>query len=209
MRQQAGFGCVICGTAICEYEHIDPEWHEAKEHIADKITLLCGSCHSKKTRGIFSREKIIEAMGNPICKSKGFTFDYLDLGKMPIVYFGKTLFYSHKSILSIDNHDILSLSAPEQLGGPYKLKALFYDIDSTPILSIEDNIWQGSIENWDIQCVGTRISIRQKKGDLSLVLNNIPREKIVIEKIRMRYKHYEIIGDKDSLLIRTPFQDKL
>lgn len=209
VRQNSGFGCVICGTAICEYEHVDPEWHEAKEHNAEQITLLCGSCHSKKTRGIYSTEKVKEAMRSPKCKSNGFTFDYLDFGILPKVYFGRTLFYSQKSIISIDGNDILSLTQPSQPNEPYTLNAIFHNYDEKPILTIENNIWYGKLDNWDIQCVGTRISIRQKKGNFVLILNNIPRERLVVERIKMKFKQYEIVGDMNSILVRTPRKEKL
>jgi len=209
VRQSAGFGCVVCGSAICEYEHVDPEWHEAKEHNPSQITLLCGSCHSKTTRGIYSKEKIKEAMKLPKCKSIGFTFDYLDFGVLPRVYFGNTLFYSHKSIINIEDNNIFGFTAPSQPGEPYKLNALFHDSDQRPILTITDNIWFGNPENWDIECIGSRISIRVKKGDYALILNNIPRERLVIERINMRFKQYEIVGNRDSILVKTPSKKKL
>ena len=34
VRQECGFGCVICGVALIQYEHFDPEFAEAREHVA-------------------------------------------------------------------------------------------------------------------------------------------------------------------------------
>ena len=31
VRQECGFGCVICGNIIIDYEHIDPGFAEARE----------------------------------------------------------------------------------------------------------------------------------------------------------------------------------
>lgn len=45
IRKQCGFGCVVCGVAFSMYEHIDPEFCDAKEHDPNKMELLCGSCH--------------------------------------------------------------------------------------------------------------------------------------------------------------------
>ncbi|WP_140145769.1 HNH endonuclease, partial [Vibrio parahaemolyticus] len=58
VRQKCGYGCVVCGTAIVEYEHVDPEFSEAKEHDPDKIVLLCSQCHAKVTRKFLSKESI-------------------------------------------------------------------------------------------------------------------------------------------------------
>ena len=49
VRQRSKFGCVICRSAVCQYEHIDPEFADAKSHEAEHICLLCGSCHDKVT----------------------------------------------------------------------------------------------------------------------------------------------------------------
>lgn len=35
VRQRDGFGCIICGSAIIEYEHFEPEFHAAKFHSVD------------------------------------------------------------------------------------------------------------------------------------------------------------------------------
>ena len=63
VRQACGFGCVCCGLAIATYEHIDPEFSEAKNHDWKKIAYLCGSCHDKVTRGFWSKNKIKKARG--------------------------------------------------------------------------------------------------------------------------------------------------
>lgn len=81
VRKDAGFGCVICGTAICEYEHVDPEWVNAVTHNPKFMTLLCGSCHSKKTRGIIGVDTVKLAMKNPKCKERGYSNDWFDFGK--------------------------------------------------------------------------------------------------------------------------------
>jgi hypothetical protein len=52
IRKRCGFGCVNCGSALYHYEHMIPEFSEASQHIAEKITLLCGTCHDYVTRGI-------------------------------------------------------------------------------------------------------------------------------------------------------------
>lgn len=54
VRKNSGFGCVICGVGIIEYEHVNPEFKDCTEHNSENITLLCPTCHSKKTRGFLS-----------------------------------------------------------------------------------------------------------------------------------------------------------
>lgn len=207
VRKNSGFGCVICGSAICQYEHINPEYKDAKTHNPNGITLLCGSCHDKKTRKIYSREKIMEAMKNPKCKEKGFTRDFLDIAdKKIIVQLGSCQFIDIVSLINIEGESIFSITPPNPklFNEPYKLNAYISDDEENGIFGIKDNIWYGDIANWDIECTGTEIKIRKKLGDIVLHMETIPREKIVIHKLKMQFKGYKILIDKSTLSIKSP-----
>ncbi|MEH2485180.1 Abi-alpha family protein [Bradyrhizobium sp. AZCC 2230] len=65
VRQRDGFGCVVCGKAIYDYEHFDPEFADATQHDPAGIVLLCISCHGKKTRGFLSKQTIAAARQSP------------------------------------------------------------------------------------------------------------------------------------------------
>ena len=54
VRQRCGFGCVICGMPLYEYEHMK-EWAIVREHVADDITLLCDQHHREKTSGLLPK----------------------------------------------------------------------------------------------------------------------------------------------------------
>lgn len=60
VRQRCGFGCVICGTPLYEYEHME-EWAEVKRHVAEEITLLCDKHHKEKTNGWLPKEDVRKA----------------------------------------------------------------------------------------------------------------------------------------------------
>ena len=60
VRQRCGFGCVICGRPIYEYDHI-LGWAKVKRHVASEITLLCDNHHREKTAGFLPNERVIEA----------------------------------------------------------------------------------------------------------------------------------------------------
>lgn len=51
VRKRCGFGCVVCGSAVYDYEHFEPEFHDAKEHSASGIALLCPTDHARKRKG--------------------------------------------------------------------------------------------------------------------------------------------------------------
>src|ERR1700756_833363 len=80
VRQRDGFGCVVCGLGIYEYDHFNPEFSEAKSHRPDGIILLCASCHAKKTKKVLSLETIAAAAANPRCKRVGFSREAFDIG---------------------------------------------------------------------------------------------------------------------------------
>ena len=75
IRQQAGFGCVVCGNAIGDYEHIDPEFSEAGEHDVSKMAFLCIQCHGKVTRRQLSKQSVLTARENPAALESGFSFE--------------------------------------------------------------------------------------------------------------------------------------
>lgn len=208
IRQGSGFGCVICGFAIYQYEHVDPEFVDATCHNPKSMTLLCGSCHDQVTRGIYSKEKVKEAMLNPKCKQKGFTFGAFDIGRdVPSIQFGSSLFTSQSGLVlfEIEGEDLLAFEPPEIPSGPFLLSASLYDKDEKLFFSVEKNEWKGDVDNWDIEIEGRRITIRQKNMDVLLELINIPRKAILINKINIQYKGYKIFGnDANKMTISGP-----
>lgn len=212
VRKNSGFGCVICGSAICQYEHIDPEFTDAITHNPKGITLLCGSCHDKKTRGIYGKEFVLESMKNPKCKENGFTFDYLDIGtKSIIIQIGNCTFIDVISLFSVDGVSLFTLIPPNPklIREPYKLSAYISDNEENGVFGIKENVWYGNIENWDIECIGRKIKIRKKLGDIVLDMEVIPREKIIIHKLEMNYKGYRIYANKSNILIKSPKYEEI
>src|SRR5574337_274292 len=71
VRQKCGFGCVVCGSAVYQYEHLEPLFPDAKNHDPNGIVLLCGGCHDRVTRGMLSKETIKLKANNPKCLEEG------------------------------------------------------------------------------------------------------------------------------------------
>jgi 5-methylcytosine-specific restriction endonuclease McrA len=65
VRQRCGFGCVLCGFPIYEYEHII-DYSIVREHVAANLTLLCPNHHAQKTRKLISRQVVETANANPL-----------------------------------------------------------------------------------------------------------------------------------------------
>lgn len=203
IRQQCGFGCVICGNAICHYEHVDPPFAEAREHDPEKMTLLCGSCHGKVTTGMLSKQTVKQAVASPKCKQLGFSFEAFDIGAVqPVVSIPGYRFVQTPILIEICGTPLISFKPPECEGGPFRLSALFCDKSGQKLLEIVDNEWKAVSTTWDVEVVGRKIYCRFAQGDISLILQSDPPNTLTVERLAMVYKGSQIsINDTKDLLI--------
>jgi hypothetical protein len=205
IRQAAGFGCVICGKAIGQYEHIDPPFSEAAKHDPSKMTYLCASHHEEVTRGHRSKESVAGAALDPIAKRAGFSFGAFDVGiDSPSVTIGPLVAKSCRSIISVHGNEVLAIHDPEEPGGPFRLNAEMRDTNGRVIFSIQDNEWKIRDSNWDAEIVGQKIIIRGAKGDIALRIRTDPPSSLVVEKMNMRYRGYSIECDAQKFEIIAP-----
>ncbi|OIR04498.1 hypothetical protein GALL_134320 [mine drainage metagenome] len=199
VRQRCGFGCVNCGCAVYQYEHLDPTFADAKSHDSDCIVLLCGGCHDRVTRKLLSKETIKLKSKNPKCLEQGFSFGPFDLGVIePEIIFGTLKCKAVLSLIRILGDDIFSIKPPESNGSPFLISAKLSDRDGNEILRIEDNEWITNSDNWDVEVVGTNITIRRELGDILLSLRSEPPSRLVIEKLEMSYRGTKISANENK-----------
>ncbi|WP_131798623.1 SEC-C metal-binding domain-containing protein [Achromobacter insolitus] len=193
VRKRCGFGCVICGSAIYDYEHFSPPYADATSHDSEGITLLCPSCHAKTTRGWLSKEAVSKANSSPKCQSNGFTREALAGSNChPTVLIGNIEARNTDVVLEIDDSPLLWISQPEAEGGPYRINAEFANADGTTLLKIVDNEWLTSIENWDVEVVGPTLTVRSKPRGLALVLRSHPENKLSIDRLEISHNGWQI-----------------
>jgi hypothetical protein len=60
VRRRCGFGCVMCGLPLYEYDHI-LGWSNVQRHVAEEITLLCDMHHREKTNGLLPLDHVVAA----------------------------------------------------------------------------------------------------------------------------------------------------
>ena len=72
VRQRCGFGCVICGKPLYEYDHME-EWAKVRKHVAEDITLLCDQHHKEVTNKLLGRSTVRKANQNPFNLNKDFS----------------------------------------------------------------------------------------------------------------------------------------
>lgn len=209
IRKNAGFGCVVCGLGICQYDHVDPEFEFAKSHNPKKMTLLCGSCHDKKTRGIYGKNKILGAMKNPKCLEKGFSNDILDIGgKDYKIILGGSVFTKTLSLISVDGRSLFSFLPPEKKYGQsykdvYKLNLVVASNSNFKDFEIIENEWFGNVNNWDIISEGKKLTIKNSDEKIVLEMTNFPGEKMIVSKLWIQYKGIQFRVEKGAFWIEN------
>ena len=194
VRQRDGFGCVVCGNAIFDYEHFEPEFVGAVEHKANGIILLCDRCHRRKGH-FLSKQTIAAAAANPKCRQQGFSSEVFDIGaEHPEITIGSLTFTDVEVLLRINGESILSIKKPEEAHAPFRLNALLKDISGNVVLEIMDNEWRTPTSNWDTEVVGSRIIVRSAIRSISLVVRSEPPSRIVIERINLIHRNFVIEG---------------
>lgn len=193
VRKRCGFGCVICGLGIYEYEHFDPEFKHATSHNPDGITLLCPNHHTRKTKGLLSKESVIRRNNNPEALKQGFISDELDLSAEDLIMFMGTNSFKKTAIaVQIGDEPILSITPSDEEDEPYHLSAKLRDRQGSVILEIEKNEWKTHIGSWDCKTIGNRIQIRSAPREIELIIKHIPPNELHIERLRMVHKGYII-----------------
>jgi hypothetical protein len=205
VRERAGFGCVVCGNALCDYDHIEPEWVEAREHNPNGIVFLCHQCHMKRTRGHLSKSTVMYHAKNPKAKEKGFCFEAFDFhGDCPTFVAGSSTFKMCTNLISLDGKPILSFLPPETERGPYRLNADFKDKWGNNLLQVTDNAWEANASVWDILVEGKRIKFRDKPRSIVLEIKTEPPNVFHILRMDMFIYCFRIISDKNGIIAVSP-----
>lgn len=203
IRKNSGWGCIICGSGIIHYDHVDPEFVDCIEHNSKNMTLLCPRCHDKKTRKFLSVDTIKAAMKNPKALQKGFSNEFLDLGpELPDVLIGGNLVKGCKYPLTVSNIAFMEINPPEETGAPCKLSAEFLDLEGKVSLSIHENEWKTYNSNWDFEATGGKIKVLYKKNIPALILDISSPKKIVIEAINCIIDGKLIRGNQNLLQVK-------
>lgn len=205
VRRRSKFGCVICRAGVCDTEHFDPDFADAKSHDPDGMCCLCTSCHRKVFSKHFSKAYVRKKYHEVDAADPADVpapFDYLDFhdGKAELCIGGINYDPGVTSIVKYHGTDVFSVSpaAPGEAAG---INAVFADDQGKETLRIENNVWRGALDAWDIEVEGPRIKVRKKKGAFSLRLRLEPPGRVVIEQLDMRYRDTHILASEASYAV--------
>jgi len=203
IRVQSKFGCVICRNAICHYEHIVPEFHEAKEHNPNKMCLLCGSCHDKVTRGRISKETVKRqyeyVQNNSNIRPP---FDEFDLASdNPIIVLGAGTFEKCENIIQFGDEILLKIEKAE-IGSHFpRISGIFYDNKGNKLLIIKENIWESTMEGWDLIIKGNELKILSFENKIVLKIIIDPPNKISILELNMYINGSHLICNERDIIV--------
>ena len=206
VRQRCGFGCVICGMPLYEYEHM-AEWAEVKRHVAEEITLLCDQHHREKTAGLLPKKDVEAANANPYNLRTGVSKPYnLHFsGKEACVEIGGNSFtcedkgYGTAMVpISVDGTPLIGLILAD---GHFLLNVVVFDEFNHPVLHIKNNQLYYSTSPWDIQLVGTTLTIREAHRKILLEFDFQPPNKVVVRRGRFLRNGVEILIRPENILV--------
>ena len=187
VRQRCGFGCVICGLPIYEYDH-KPGFANVKRHRAEELTLLCPNHHAEKTKGLLPEARVEAADREPFNLHRGSTSPYFLWfdGTAPEIVLGQLIFTCADSrrptvMLPVVVHRYIPI------GFTLDTKGLMLNLDArdsknNQVLLIRESELILSTTTWDATLVGHTLSIWEKSGGLSLSMEFQPPHRIVITR---------------------------
>jgi hypothetical protein len=200
VRQRCGFGCVICGLSLYDYEHFSPDFKDATFHDPEGITLLCMQCNQKRNRKVLSVESVSKANIKPKCLEQGFANEAFDFGAEPIeVIFAGNSFFDCPTVIEVDGVSVISVKPPSQDGESFLLSGRFCDDTGQATLKIENNVWSVGDDCWDVECEGASITIRKDFGKIALVIKSVPPHKLIVERLDMEFEGVFFRGNSEVL----------
>ncbi|WP_273808826.1 MULTISPECIES: hypothetical protein [unclassified Pseudomonas] len=211
VRQRCGFGCVICGMPLYEYEHME-EWAQVKRHVAAEITLLCDQHHREKTSGLLPKEAVRAANSDPYNLRNGasspYTFHFT--GSEATVEIGGNSFTCQDRgngtfmiPLLVDDTPLIAIVLSD---GHFLLSVVIYDECNVPVLHIMSNQLIYSTEPWDIQLIGRTLTLREGPGKILIEFVFCPPNKVQITRGRFLRNGVEVLVRPEHMLITNNAQ---
>jgi HNH endonuclease len=172
LRQEACFGCVLCGNPFVEYHHIKPY---GEEHHFDpaRMVAVCPTCHDRFHR--MTPEKQYRTKANPINRARGVVKGELEF-KIPLnaMALGTNLFLNCPNLLGFDGKPHLSWKVSD---GEWKFTMRVIGKDGSPLLEIVDNEFSFFPTHfWDVVTKYNFFMMKSKGGahKISVDLRQVP-----------------------------------
>ena len=205
VRQACGFGCVVCGGLIIQYEDIDPAISETTAYEANAMALLCPGCHAEFTSGAMAKEAVAAARAAPYCRRVGCASAFVEIGRgVPSLVFGGVKLVNCPTPIMFQGVPVFTVKQAEADGAPFRLSGDFYNAYGVESLKIVDNEWRALASNWEVEVSGGAITIRDSPAHITLRLVADPPSGLIVEQIDMQVRQSRFIGGPDRLILKQP-----
>ncbi|WP_410537515.1 HNH endonuclease [Streptomyces sp. KL2] len=165
VRRRCGFGCVLCGSPIYQYDHMH-DWALGGAHDAENLTLLCASHHEEKTKKLLPVGKVRQANATPFNRSResspvhalhyfGDSFEVI-LGSLKFTQ--RLNSEGACSLINVNSETLLGLRLEE---GNLLVTLKLYDAQGSPLVLITENELTYKTASWDVEFVGRALTIRE------------------------------------------------
>lgn len=187
IRQRCGFGCVVCGLPLYEYEHM-LGYANVERHVASEITLLCDQHHKERTNGLLPLDVVQQADKSPFNLREGVSKPYSlhFAGGQCEAVVGSNRFTTQDAgygtvmiPISVDGIPLLGFILGD---GHLLLNVRLYDRFNNLILRIDNNALTYRPVAWDIQFVGRNLILREAQRQILLDILFEPPNRIVINR---------------------------
>lgn len=223
IRQNSKFGCVVpfCRNSFCEYEHLIPEFKDAKEHDPDKICLVCnnhnprkigkkGNENYSKTQLIKYYEQIKSSDQVPLPRNGDF---FSGFETDPVIKIGNSTFKNIKSIINIEGTNVFSFQKNKDLV-PFThqitFTGLFQDSLGNELFKIIENEWSSPTYHWDVINRNGVININDKSKKLVFEAIKIPNNNTIeITKLDLWFKPFHLKIEEGDLYVGRYSEDKV
>lgn len=220
IRQRCGFGCVLCGSIIYDYDHMENDWADVREHVSNDITLLCPNHHREKTNNLISREQVVEANKKPFNIENGYSSPYsLNFsGGVAYVVIANNIF-TNDSLLNIYGGQVnpfvipILIDAVPVIAFKIEDEKLLLDITivnefNEPIFLVRDNQLVVNSEAWDVDMRGSSLIVREGHKKIVIEMEFCVPNKVIVKKAKIKFNgvvldlkedHYILNGKKSGV----------
>jgi hypothetical protein len=171
LRQEAGYGCCVCGHPIFEYQHIIP-WSTEHHFRPEDMMLLCLNHHNQATQNVLSEADQRQAKKNPFNIQNGHARGQLFVQQtgVSIDLGGHKFQGAPGDLLRVDGETLIGLK--QDSNGALLLDLKLYDENDNLLAEIVENEWQSNSPlPWDLEYSYQKLTIRNAPRRISLKLD--------------------------------------
>lgn len=220
IRRNSKFACVVpnCRNAFYTYEHLIPEFKDAREHDPSNICLACPNHNPRKKgpngRANFSKQQLIAYYDKirtsdlaPEIRNSDFFYGF---DKPVEIQIGKSTFIDIHNIINVNGQNVLSFEYKRE-AQPFEPEITFTGIfnkhNGERLFEINDNEWVSNTDHWDVETGNGKIIIKDEH-EILFEAHKLPEHnRIEITKLNLWYNPFHIVIMDGKLFVGRVSED--